>query len=60
MATVAPDKEILQERAQLVRLYEANCSIPHPTDKDMLFRSALMNKLDGLYNLRSAQPKGAK
>jgi hypothetical protein len=45
-------KEVLQERAQLVRVYEASCKIAHPTDEETRFRSAIMRKLGTSYNLQ--------
>jgi len=45
-------KEELQERAQLVRIHEANCQIEHPTDQDTAFRLAIQKKLALEYNLR--------
>lgn len=38
-------KEVNTRRAQLVRLYEANCNIDHPTDNDLRMRDALANQL---------------
>ncbi len=52
------DKEILQSRAQLVRIHEANCQIEHPTPEEQGFRMAIMKKLAleyGLRELRGAQ-----
>ncbi len=45
-------KEQLQERAQLVRIHEANCHIEHPTELEMAFRLAIMKKLALEYDLR--------
>jgi hypothetical protein len=45
-------KEELQERAQLVRVHEANCQIEHPTPEESAFRFAIMKKLAESYNLR--------
>ncbi len=45
-------KETLQERAQLVRIHEANCNIEHPTPIEANFRVAIMKKLAAEYNLR--------
>jgi hypothetical protein len=45
-------KEDLQERAQLVRLYEASCNIEHPNDLDSRFRTSLMLKIGDKFNLR--------
>lgn len=44
-------KDILQARAQLVRVYEANCGIEHPTDDDLKFRRTLSIKLGCEYEL---------
>jgi hypothetical protein len=49
---MAATKEELQERAQLVRLYEANCQIHFPTELDARFRKALMTKLGNEFSLR--------
>lgn len=49
---MAASKEELQERAQLVRIHEANCSIEHPSDEERAFRSAIMRKLGVEYGLR--------
>jgi len=38
-------KEELQERAQLVRIHEANCQIEHPTDQELAFRMATMKAI---------------
>jgi hypothetical protein len=45
-------KEQLQERAQLVRIHEANCHIEHPTPLELNFRLAIMKKLAADYTLR--------
>lgn len=42
---MAITKEELQERAQLVRIHEANCQIEHPTDQEIAFRLATMKRL---------------
>jgi hypothetical protein len=44
-------KEELQERAQLVRVHEANCGIEHPTENDLNFRLAIMKKLAQAFSL---------
>ncbi len=44
-------KEELQERAQLVRIHEANCQIEHPTEMELAFRLAIMRKLAMEYQL---------
>ena len=49
---MAATKEELQERAQLVRIHEANCQIEHPTADEMNFRLAIMKKLGEQYGLR--------
>jgi hypothetical protein len=45
-------KEQLTERAQLVRIHEANCHIPYPTPVEANFRLAIMKKLAAEYSLR--------
>lgn len=45
-------KEELQERAQLVRIHEANCHIEHPTPDEANFRIAIMKQLGTAYKLR--------
>ena len=45
-------KEELQERAQLVRIHEANCNIQYPTPAEANFRLAIMKKLGEQYQLR--------
>ena len=45
-------KEELQERAQLVRIHEANCAIEHPTAIESGFRIAIMKKLAAEFSLR--------
>ncbi len=50
-------KEQLQERAQLVRIHEANCKIEYPTPEEANFRLAVMKALGlelGLKEVRSA------
>ena len=54
-------KEELQERAQLVRIHEANCKIEYPTPPEANFRIAIMKKLAqglGLRELRQAEMAG--
>ncbi len=46
------EKEVLQSRAQLVRIHEANCQIEHPTPEEQAFRMAIMKKLALEYGLR--------
>lgn len=50
-------KEELQERAQLVRVHEANCHIEHPTPEELNFRLAIMKQLGAAYNLRELRSK---
>jgi hypothetical protein len=45
-------KEQLQQRAQLVRIHEANCQIDYPTPAEANFRLAIMKKLGAEYGLR--------
>lgn len=45
-------KEQLQERAQLVRIHEANCQIEHPSLIELHFRLAIMKKLAAEYELK--------
>jgi hypothetical protein len=49
---MAATKEELQERAQLVRIHEANCAIEHPTVEELAFRKAIMCKLGTTYSLK--------
>jgi hypothetical protein len=54
-------KEQLQERAQLVRVHEANCQIEYPTPEEANFRIAVMKQLGrefGLKELRAATIAG--
>ena len=54
-------KEELQERAQLVRIHEANCNLEYPTPAEANFRLAIMKKLAvdyGLKELRGATLDG--
>ncbi len=54
-------KEELQERAQLVRIHEANCQIDYPTLEEANFRIAIMKQLGrefGLKEIRSAAITG--
>jgi hypothetical protein len=48
-------KEELQERAQLVRIHEANCKIEYPTRDEANFRIAIMKKLGLEYRLREVR-----
>jgi hypothetical protein len=55
-------KEQLQERAQLVRIHEANCGLLFPSNDEINFRLAIMKKLAqdlGLKELRSATIEGS-
>ncbi len=45
-------KEELQERAQLVRIHEANCKIEYPTPEEANFRVAIMKQLGREFGLR--------
>jgi len=45
-------KEQLQERAQLVRIHEANCNLEYPTRDEANFRIAIMKKLGLEYALK--------
>ena len=45
-------KEQLAERAQLVRIHEANCNIEFPTPAETNFRLAIMKKIAGEFGLR--------
>ncbi len=61
MNTLMMTKELLQERAQLVRIHEANCGILFPTGDEVNFRLAIMKKLAqdlGLKELRSTTLEG--
>jgi hypothetical protein len=44
-------KEELTERAQLVRVHEANCDIEHPTPDELKFRLAIMKKIGVSFGL---------
>jgi hypothetical protein len=50
-------KEELQERAQLVRVHEANCKIEHPTPEEANFRIAVMKQLGVTYGLREMRTR---
>ncbi len=45
-------KEELQERAQLVRIHEANCKIDYPTPEEANFRIAIMKQLGREFGLK--------
>lgn len=49
-------KEELQERAQLIRIHEANCEIEHPTVDEANFRIAIMKKIGKVFNLGELRP----
>jgi hypothetical protein len=49
---MTPTKEQLQQRAQLVRIHEANCQIEYPTRDEANFRVAIMKKLGLEFSLR--------
>lgn len=49
-------KEELQERAQLVRIFEASCDIEHPTDHELNFRLAVMKKIGSSFKLAEVKP----
>ena len=54
-------KEELQERAQLIRIHEANCKIEYPTVDEANFRVAVMKKIGltfGLGAVRTAKIDG--
>jgi len=64
-------KEQLQERAQLVRVWEAACKIEHPTPDELNFRIACAKQIGMAFGLRamravqiagpaSAQPQPAR
>jgi hypothetical protein len=59
MATAT--KEELQERAQLVRIHEANCKIDYPSKDELNFRLAIMKSLGtalGLAAMRKVEITG--
>jgi len=49
---MANTKEELQERAQLIRIHEANCHIDYPTPEEANFRIAIMRKIGFTFNLK--------
>ena len=58
---MAATKEELQERAQLIRIHEANCHIEYPTVDEANFRVAIMKKIGltfGLRDIRTATIAG--
>ncbi len=48
-------KEELQERAQLVRIHEANCKLEYPTRDEANFRLAIMKKLGLQFALKEVR-----
>jgi len=52
---MAKTKEELQEQAQLVRCYEANCGIEHPTAVQANWRDAAAKKLGQAFGFREVQ-----
>lgn len=55
MATLT--KEELQERAQLIRIHEANCGIEHPSIDEANFRVAIMKQIGTRFGLRELRDK---
>ena len=49
-------KEELQERAQLVRIHEANCRIEYPTRDEANFRVAVMKRIGFQFALKEVRP----
>lgn len=50
-------KEELQERAQLIRIHEANCAIDHPSLDEANFRVAIMKQIGTRFGLRELRDK---
>jgi hypothetical protein len=48
-------KEQLQERAQLVRVHEANCQIQYPSPPEANFRLAIMKQLGREFGLKEVR-----
>ena len=48
-------KEELQERAQLVRIHEANCQIQYPSAPEANFRLAIMKQLGREFGLKEVR-----
>ena len=48
-------KEQLQQRAQLVRVHEANCQIEYPTRDEANFRIAVMKQLGREFALKEVR-----
>jgi len=49
-------KEELQERAQLVRIHEANCKIEYPNRDEANFRVAIMKRIGFQFALKEVRP----
>jgi hypothetical protein len=49
-------KEQLTERAQLVRIHEANCNIQFPTPAEAAFRIAIMKQIARDLSLKDLRP----
>lgn len=50
-------KEELQERAQLIRIHEANCQLDHPSIDEANFRIAIMKQIGSAFGLRELRDK---
>lgn len=48
-------KEDLQQRAQLVRIHEANCQLEYPTADEANFRLAIMKQLGLEFRLKEVR-----
>ncbi len=48
-------KEQLQQRAQLVRVHEANCNIEFPSPEEANFRIAVMKQLGREFGLKEVR-----
>ena len=48
-------KEQCQQRAQLVRIHEANCEIEYPTAEEANFRIAIMKQLGHEFGLKEVR-----
>lgn len=57
MSEKSSKKDELVERAQLIRVHEANCKIEHPNAEELAFRMAIMKKLGEAYSLRELRDK---
>lgn len=51
-----PTKEELTERAQLIRIHEANCKIDYPSVDELNFRLAVMKRLGLALGLKELRP----